>query len=95
MIVVEIKADNDDSDENKAKLKWTRQHFNDLNKESEKAGVNQRYIFHFLSPNCYSEFFEYLRNGELIEGRFGSDLEDKLDLNGISRQTLKSEDLVS
>lgn len=82
MVVVEIKADNDDSDENKAKLRWTRQHFNDLNKELEKAGINQKYIFHFLSPNSYSEFFEYLRDGRLISGAFRSDLEDRLEANG-------------
>lgn len=82
MVVVEIKADNDDSDENKAKLKWARQHFNDLNTELEEAGNNQKHIFHFLSPNSYSEFFEYLRNGKLIEGKFRSDLEDKLEING-------------
>jgi type III restriction enzyme len=82
MVVVEIKADNDDSDENKAKLRWTKQHFNDLNKELEEAEINQRYIFHFLSPNSYSEFFEYLRDGRLLKGTFRSDIEDKLDLNG-------------
>jgi type III restriction enzyme len=82
MVVVEIKADNDDSDENKAKLRWTRQHFNDLNKELEKAGIKQKYIFHFLSPNSYSEFFEYLRDGRLISGAFRSDLEDRLEANG-------------
>jgi len=82
VVVVEIKADNDDSDENKAKLRWTRQHFNDLNKELEEAEINQRYIFHFLSPNSYSEFFEYLRDGRLIIGAFRSDLEDRLEANG-------------
>jgi len=82
VVVVEIKADNDDSDENKTKLRWTRQHFNDLNNELEEAGTNQKYIFHFLSPNSYSEFFEYLRDGRLLKGTFRSDIEDKLDLNG-------------
>ncbi len=82
IIVVEIKADDDNSDENKAKLRWTRQHFINLNRELEDAGINQRYIFHFLSPNSYSEFFEYLRDGRLIKGVFRSDLEDKLEANG-------------
>lgn len=82
IVVVEIKADNDDSDENRSKLRWTRQHFDDLNKELEEAEINQRYIFHFLSPNSYSEFFEYLRDGRLLKGTFRSDIEDKLDLNG-------------
>lgn len=82
MVVVEIKADNDDSDENKAKLRRTRQHFNDLNEELKKVNIKQRYIFHFLSPNSYSEFFKYLRDGRLLKGTFRSDIEDKLDLNG-------------
>ncbi|MBI5683213.1 MAG: DEAD/DEAH box helicase family protein [Deltaproteobacteria bacterium] len=82
IVVVEVKADNDDSVENKAKLRWTRQHFIDINKELDKAGIKQKYIFHFLSPNSYSEFFEYLRDGRLINGAFRSDLEDKLEANG-------------
>ncbi|MBI5873748.1 MAG: hypothetical protein HZB36_06365 [Candidatus Omnitrophica bacterium] len=82
VIVVEIKADGDDSYENKAKLRWTRQHFSDLNNELKKVGIKQKYIFHFMSPNSYSEFFEYLKDGRLIKGAFRSDLEDKLEANG-------------
>jgi len=82
IVVVEIKADNDDSDENRSKLRWTRQHFDDLNEELKRGSINQRYIFHFLSPNSYSEFFEYLRDRRLLKGTFRSDIEDKLDLNG-------------
>jgi type III restriction enzyme len=84
IIIVEVKTDNDDSDENKAKFKWARQHFEDLNLELEKKGINQKYIFHFLSPCSYSEFFEYLRDGRLLDGKFKSDLEDKLGTNGMS-----------
>src|SRR3990167_9522050 len=80
VVVVEIKADNDDSDENKAKLRWSKQHFSDLNNELRKTGIKQKYLFHFLSPNSYSEFFEYLRDGRLIKGAFRSDLEDKLEM---------------
>lgn len=82
IIVVEIKADGDDSDENKAKLRWARQHFSDLNTELEKTRIKQKYIFHFLSPNSYSEFFKYLRDRRLLKGTFRSDIEDKLDMNG-------------
>ncbi|MDI6735780.1 MAG: hypothetical protein QME42_06255 [bacterium] len=82
IIVVEIKVDNDCSDENKAKLRWTKQHFIDLNKELKEAGIKQEYIFHFLSPNSYSEFFEYLIDGRLIKKEFRSDIEDKLEING-------------
>lgn len=76
--VVEIKADNDVSDENKAKFKYANEHFKTLNEELEKAGINEKYHFHFLSPNSYDEFFEYLRNGNLKDDKFRSDLELKL-----------------
>ena len=78
IIVVEIKSDDDNSPENKAKYKYARQHFKDLNNVLEKNGVKQKYLFHFLSPNSYTEFFQYLRDERLIKGKFGSDLEGKL-----------------
>lgn len=77
-VIIEIKSDNDDSPENKAKLKYGKLHFDDLNQELTKKQINEKYIFHFLSPNSYVEFFEYLKNGKLIAGVFRSDLEDKL-----------------
>ncbi|MDA8340415.1 MAG: DNA repair protein RadC [Nitrospiraceae bacterium] len=82
IVVVEVKSDGDDSDENRAKLKWaTKQHFPDLNRELEDSGIKQKYIFHFLSPCSYTEFFQYLRDGRLIKGVFGSDLENRLEKN--------------
>jgi type III restriction enzyme len=82
ILVVEVKSDGDDSDENKAKLRWTRQHFSDLNKELGALGIKQKYIPHFLSPCSYAEFFQYLRDGRLIKGVFRSELEDRLEKNG-------------
>lgn len=82
IVVIEVKADNDDSDENKAKIRWTKQHFSDLNRELERLGITQKYIFHFLSPDSYAEFFQYLKDGRLIKEVFRSNLEDKLDQNG-------------
>lgn len=80
IIVVEIKSDNDDSAENKSKLKYAKQHFNDLNKALSDKGITQKYLFHFLSPNSYAVFFDYLRNEKLVLGEFRSDLEDKLEV---------------
>ena len=77
-VIVEIKADGDVSDENRAKLKYGVQHFKDLNKELEKLKIDEKYHFHFLSPNSYDVFFDHLRNGKLIQYDFKSDLEDKL-----------------
>ena len=77
-IVIEIKSDGDVSEENKAKLKYGVQHFKDLNKELEKQKIDEKYHFHFLSPNSYDVFFDHLRNGIIKEFEFRSDLEDKL-----------------
>lgn len=78
-IIVEIKSDGDVSDENKAKWKYAKLHFDDLNNEMKSRSINHVYHFHFLSPNSYDTFFEYLNNGNLIADRFRSDLEDKLE----------------
>lgn len=77
--VVETKADNDDSDENKAKKKYSDEHFNDLNEVLKKRKIKQKYFFHFLSPNNYNEFFDCLKDGRLFEGRFISVLDKQLE----------------
>jgi len=79
IVVVEIKADGDDSDENKAKYRWAKNHFVMLNEELKKAKIKQRYFFHFLSPSSYAEFTEYVLDGRLFKGEFRSALEDLLD----------------
>ncbi|CEK13823.1 hypothetical protein CTKA_00204 [Chthonomonas calidirosea] len=73
IVVVEIKMDNDVSDENRAKLRYAKEHFervNDLQKE-------QRYYFKFLSPGSFDLFFKALRNGAYKD--FKSELEAKLE----------------
>jgi len=73
IIVAEIKMDNDVSDENKAKLRYAREHFarvNELQKE-------QRYYFKFLSPGSYDLFFKTLR--EKTYKDFRSELEAKIE----------------
>jgi type III restriction enzyme len=79
IVVVEIKSDGDDSEENKAKYRWAKKHFKDLNDELKKTGIRQKYFSHFLSPQSYSEFTEYLIDDRLFEGKFRSDLEDLLE----------------
>jgi type III restriction enzyme len=78
-IIVETKADDDISPENKAKLKYAKQHFINLNKELAARKIKEVYHFHVLSPNSYSVFFDYLHNGQLLEDKFRSDLESKLE----------------
>ena len=79
IVVVEIKSDDDASDENKAKYRWAKEHFKTLNEELKKNGVKQQYFFHFLSPASYDEFADYLLDGRLLRGEFRSALEDKLE----------------
>jgi type III restriction enzyme len=55
-IVVEIKADNDGSDENKAKNKYAKLHFENLNAELKAKKIKETYHFHFLSPSSYVVF---------------------------------------
>jgi len=79
IVVIEIKADNDDSDENKGKYRWAKQHFEDLNEELKKSKIKQRYFFHFLSPNSYAEFVEYFCDNKIFDKKFRSKLEYLLD----------------
>ena len=79
IVVVETKSDGDDSPENKAKFRWAKRHFEDLNNELEKANIDQKYFFHFLSPESYTEFAEYLADGRLLKGEFESTLEELLE----------------
>jgi len=79
IIVVEIKSDNDDSEENKAKYRWAKKHFEYLNEELKKAEIGQTYFFHFLSPKSYAEFAEYLVEEKLVKGEFRSTIEDLLE----------------
>jgi type III restriction enzyme len=58
ILVIEIKADRDVSDENKAKLKYARSHFDRVNKLQSKY----KYYFKFLSPESYDHFFQALRS---------------------------------
>lgn len=74
IIVVEIKMDNDISDENKAKLRYAREHFakvNELQKE-------QQYYFTLLSPCSYDLFFNSFQ--EKTYKDFKSELEAKLEV---------------
>ncbi|QIK36735.1 hypothetical protein GWK36_00545 [Caldichromatium japonicum] len=73
IVVVEIKMDNDISDENRAKLKYAREHFEKVNELHNE----QRYYFKFLSPGSFDLFFKALSNGTYKD--FKSDLEAKLE----------------
>jgi len=79
ILVIEIKGDEevgDPSDENKAKYRYSLQHFEVLNQQQDES----RYFFHFLTPRDYDTFFKFLREGTFDS--FVSSLDAALDENG-------------
>lgn len=65
VLVVEIKADGDDDNRNKAKLRDAKEHFKRLNERLEAAGKPWRYHFYFLSPDDYGTFFSAIGEDRL------------------------------
>lgn len=61
ILVVEIKADGDDRQQNRAKSRDGRQHFGVLNHYLKQGGMDWQYHFYFLTPEDYSEFFQAVR----------------------------------
>ena len=76
-LFIEIKDDGDNSIENKGKNKAAKEHFKLLNEKLSSNGINEKYIFHFLSPNDYEIFFQYLRDDKL--DKFVSGLDNLLE----------------
>ena len=72
VVVVELKYDQDVSDENRAKHRFATEHFARLNKLQSDA----RYSMKFLSPSSYDAFFQALKTGTVPA--FVSALEAKL-----------------
>lgn len=76
VVVVETKADNDDSPVNAGKLEAATENFGIVNEYLEDQGLERRYQFHFLSPSDYDGFFDALRLGESAD--FVSELQGAL-----------------
>ena len=64
-LFLEIKDDGDNSSENKGKNRAAKEHFALLNEKLNNEGINESYLFHFLSPSDYEIFFQYLREDKL------------------------------
>ena len=64
-VFIEIKDNADNSEENKGKNRAAKEHFRLLNQKLEKEGINEKYLFHFLSPNDYEVFFQYLKEDKI------------------------------
>jgi len=73
ILVIEVKMDGDVSDENKAKLKYAKEHIKRVNNLQKE----QRYYFKILSPESYDLFFQKIRDGEYKD--FKSKLEADLE----------------
>jgi type III restriction enzyme len=78
ILVVEIKGDEEiknPSDENKAKFKAGKNHFNILNSQQSK----NKYFFNFLTPEDYDYYFDHLHKKNF---KFSSKLDAELEKNG-------------
>jgi type III restriction enzyme len=67
ILVVEIKAEGDDSNRNRAKCRDGLSHFEMLNMKLAEMKEPWHYHFYFLSPEDYTSFFEQLKK-ETFEG---------------------------
>ena len=57
IFVVEVKSDEDITEINRAKLKYAKRHFSELNKKPQKP----KYYFKFVSPQDFTPFFEAIK----------------------------------
>lgn len=82
-LIIEIKEDKDDSQENKAKYRQAVNHFSLLNDRLKNNKEKEHYIFHFLSPKDYPTFFDHLKDGSVLESQesFRCELELLLEQN--------------
>ena len=71
ILVVEVKAEGDDSNSNRAKSRDGLKHFETLNERLKDSGEKWRYHFYFLSPENYTSFFEQVRKGSYAGWRSG------------------------
>jgi type III restriction enzyme len=71
ILVVEVKAEGDDSNRNRAKCRDGLKHFELLNERLIEAGEAWRYHFYFLSPEDYTSFFEQVRDKSYAGWRSG------------------------
>lgn len=78
-LVAEIKADGDVSEENCAKYRAGKRHFELLNMELNKSNIKEKYYFNFLCPSDYTAYFQYIKDGRIFISNFHGILEDELE----------------
>jgi type III restriction enzyme len=79
ILVVEIKHDvelREPSEENRKKSEYAVAHFDRVNQHLQEAGCPIRYKFNFLTPKNIGTYFQYLREGRIVD--FRSELDVKL-----------------
>jgi type III restriction enzyme len=62
VFVVEMKADGDTKQKNKAKYRDGVEHFDTLNEKMKENKIDWKYYFYFLSPEDITEFFQAIRD---------------------------------
>lgn len=77
ILVVEIKSDDDQSEETRAKGQFAQDHFAALNQRLQEVNpadfeasfrnsIHQQYIFYVLRPADYAQWFGHLRSGAFV-----------------------------
>lgn len=95
ILVIEIKWNESEKEssrdfiKNRAKYSQAKKHFELLNKELKEMWIEQKYYFHFCSPNDYKIFFKYLLkwNIDKYSSRLEAEYEDSL-LKDVNLKTL-------
>ncbi len=62
ILVVEMKADGDTNQKNRAKYRDGKEHFKALNERLKERNINWTYYFYFLSPEDITEFFQAVKD---------------------------------
>jgi hypothetical protein len=71
ILVVEVKAEGDDSNRNRAKCLNGLKHFETFNERLNDVGEKWLYHLYILSPGNYTSFFEQVRRGATRVGGRG------------------------
>ena len=66
ILIVEMKADGDTKQKNRAKYRDGKEHFEVLNRKLEEKNITWKYYFYFLSPEDITEFFQALRENRYV-----------------------------
>jgi len=61
ILVVEMKADGDTNQKNRAKYRNGKEHFEILNAKLKEGKIDWKYYFYFLSPEDITEFFQAIK----------------------------------